>query len=389
MTLLLQTLRKTFLGLLFIYSGFLQAEKPLKVLHLCFHEGCLNEIQGIAEICNVELTSWNIHTLPPFFFDPKTKGGNNLYNIDHKRARRVWNKHKDFFRQFDAIITSDTTALSRIFLQNKWEKPLIVWVTMQFDWNFGGDTTHNLFPDEEFYTLLSEAKKRSNVFIVPVNEYQVFYAKQKKVDLGNRFIAPCAYHLSAYINQQPQDCIKNTQLFIHSRTEDVQAHHNHDFVISKVLQKLNIPVACYRYPFNELATLAGYKGVLYLPYQWSVLSFFETLRLGLPTFVPSESFLVKMIKENSYFFEQSEYLTRDHLFPLTVWYHPSVKEIVIYFDSWEDLKQKIAELDYKSIHEKTLAYGKAHTNEMGRRWKDLFEEIRQQVKAPAKIGISN
>ena len=37
--------------------------------------------------------------------------GNALYNVGHERAQNIWNKHKDYFNQFDAIITSDTAPL--------------------------------------------------------------------------------------------------------------------------------------------------------------------------------------------------------------------------------------------------------------------------------------
>ena len=45
------------------------------------------------------------------------------------------------------------------------------------------------------------------------------------------------------------------------------------------------------------------------------------------------------------------------------WYHPDLRGIIVYFDSWEDLQKKVAALDYETIHEKTLAYGKAQTQE--------------------------
>ena len=60
--------------------------------------------------------------------------GNAVYNIGHQRAETVWNRHKDYFDKFDVIVTSDTAPLSRIFLQNGWRKPLIIWVCNRFDY---------------------------------------------------------------------------------------------------------------------------------------------------------------------------------------------------------------------------------------------------------------
>jgi hypothetical protein len=357
-------------------SCFLSARSRFKILHICFHEGCINEIQGVADACRFQLVSWNIHSLPPYFFDPATKEGNTLYNMDHQRASRVWDKHKIFFDQFDAIIVSDTTALARIFLQNGWKKPLIIWVTIRCDWCWRGDPERQ-FPDQEFYDLLNNAKGQRNVFFVASSSYELFYARQRKVDLGNQVIKPCASYLSRWDKNRSVDFSNNEQIFIHKRTEEVQEFHNPSFIISQKLQQLNIPASCYRY--HALKDLTAFKGVLYLPYQWCTISFFETLRLGLPTFVPSESFLIKMMQETPYYFEEPEYLTKDKLFTLAEWYHPDLRDIVLYFDSWEDLQNKFSTLDYQSRHIKTLKYGKAHTNEMLHRWKSLFQDI-QRVK---------
>ncbi len=366
-------MRKILLSIASLLSFLLFSEEPLKVLHLCFHDGCVDEINGIAEACNLKITSWNIHKLPPYYFEPAIEGGNRLYNMNYERTSRIWEKHKDFFEEFDVILTSDTTALSRIFLQHEWAKPLVIWVTIRFDWSWRGESRRK-FPEPEFYTLLNEAKQKKNVFIAASSPYELFYARQKGVDLGERVIKPCAAYLPEKENERRLDPLKNQQIFIHERTEQVQALYNRSFVISKVLQNWQIPSACYRY--DSLLDLGAHKGVLYLPYQWCVISLFETLRLGLPMFVPSESFLLKMIHESNYFFEEKEYLVKNKLFSLAEWYHPSLQDIVIYFDSWPDLQKKAAELDYQAVHDRSVAYGKAHTAEMVARWKDLFKEVR-------------
>ena len=91
--------------------------KPLHVLHLSFHKGCINEINFIAQHLQFNLTSIFIHDLAHKEFDGQSSGA-VLHNIGHERALNIWNKHKDYFNQFDVIITSDTAPLSRIFLQN-------------------------------------------------------------------------------------------------------------------------------------------------------------------------------------------------------------------------------------------------------------------------------
>src|SRR5579872_2660547 len=100
---------------LFISTSLYTHSEPLKVLHLSFHKGCMEDIEQVASELGFDVTSWSIYQL-----GDKWEGswaGNDSYNIDADRAQRVWNLHHDFFNQFDMIITSDTAPLSRIFLQ--------------------------------------------------------------------------------------------------------------------------------------------------------------------------------------------------------------------------------------------------------------------------------
>ena len=113
---------------LILCSASLSAEKPSsppKILHITFHKGCKNEISAVAKALSLDLTTWFIPSFSGEFLDGYSSG-NALYNIGHHRAESIWNLHKEFFDQFDLIITSDTAPLSRIFLQNGWTKPLII-----------------------------------------------------------------------------------------------------------------------------------------------------------------------------------------------------------------------------------------------------------------------
>src|SRR5207249_2486069 len=133
------------------------------VLHLTFHEGVANEFAGVAKELSLDLTTWNIHRLPPKFFDPQTQGV-VLFNVGHDRAQRIWEKHKDFFNSFDVIVTSDTAPLARIFLQNDFKKHLVIWICNRFDYcDYANLDCY--FPDPDFYKLFKEAAKKPNVTI--------------------------------------------------------------------------------------------------------------------------------------------------------------------------------------------------------------------------------
>ena len=153
---------KRFFGILFLLSIFNVAARDiagLKVLHLNFHLGCSKDFEEVGKELGLDVTTWYVLAadLPREHFDGKTRG-NAVYNISHERALNVWNKHKDYFETFDVIVTSDTAPLSRIFLQNGWKKPLLIWVCNRFDY-YDGETYDGKFPDQEYYNLIRKAAR--------------------------------------------------------------------------------------------------------------------------------------------------------------------------------------------------------------------------------------
>src|SRR5690348_2031529 len=209
---------KTLLLFLLIASGLACASeregaKKLKILHLSFHKGCLHEFSGIAKQLECDVESWFIPDLPAKLFDV-TSRGNALYNITHERAERIWNRHKKLFESFDAILVSDTAPLSRIFLQNGWKKPLIIWVCNRFDYcdhaSLDGD-----FPDQEYYELFKQAIQRKNVFVIPYTAFEKYYAKSKHIQINNFVITPCYPQIGRPQDSSiPADVIKEECFFL-------------------------------------------------------------------------------------------------------------------------------------------------------------------------------
>ena len=58
----------------------------------------------------------------------------NVFFVKKDFGKRSWVNSVVDFGKFDVIVTSDTAPLSRIFLQNNWKKPLIIWICNRFDY---------------------------------------------------------------------------------------------------------------------------------------------------------------------------------------------------------------------------------------------------------------
>lgn len=383
--------KNTFLTLLFIFGLFqislaqITDIQKLKVLHFSFHNGCIKDFEAVGRELNLDLTSWYIYSadLPRSHFDGYTQSGNAVFNMSHERAEKVWEKHKDYFNQFDLIITSDTAPLSRIFLQNNWQKPLIIWICNRFDY-FDCGSYDGKFPDKEYYELFRKATKMPNVKVIGYVAYEHFYAAQKGIDTGWHTIKPLGalwdstkdtlWHLnpgsdlwkSALENGKsyiPENIKKEDTLFIPPRLADHERDH-----LLKICDSLGIKAYCG--PHNGPYDIQDFKGILHFPYAWSNISLFENLQMGLPHFVPSIKFLHELSRGGGSY----RIFTLNNL-EYCEWYCPENNEVITYFDSWEDLKHKVQTMDYSKMREKIRAFGKKHKETMLARWNEVFEQL--------------
>ena len=330
------------------------SDKRLKVLHLTFHRGCLNSFESVAQELNLDVESWYIPDLPQKFLDGVSPNS-ALFNIGHDRAKRIWDLHKEEFEKFDVIFTSDTAPLARIFLQNGWEKPLIVWICNRFDYT----DEANL----EFYALFNRAASQSNVTIVCNTEFEHIYARAKGVNLGSLVIKPFLRVKTDEIAYDIKD------LFY------LPAYHNETIFMNLSSFCSQRGIENYGGRHNGLDDLKTYKGIIHLPYAWSTIALFENISIGIPYFLPSKRFLKKLMASNNYWHQNSRYLTKHNMYQISEWYDQDNSKIMTYFDSWNDLQKKVGTLDFLAQRKKILEFAKWHQETMITRWKNVFEKV--------------
>ena len=343
-------------------------DRNLKVLHLTFHRGCAIEFSRVTEVLGLTVNTWYIHDLEPGFFEGRVSGS-AVYNMGHDRAQRIWDLHKETFLEYDLIITSDTVPLSRIFLQNGFSKPLIIWMCNRFDY-YDGASLDCDFPDREYFQLLKNAKNLSNVRIVAYNAFEHYYAGRKGIDTGNSTITPCAVGLDpSYIEENFKSSIPLTvekeECFF------LPPYHNETNYMNFQLfcEDLGIPSYCGRY--NGSYDLLGFKGIICMPYAWSNLALFENIALGIPYFIPSREFLNELMQKPNYFFVNYT----EKALHLSEWYDPKHKDVFIYFDSWKDLQEKIQNTDFEKQSAIIFDYSKQLQSEVMNKWYSLFVDL--------------
>lgn len=343
-----------------VFNAYAQ---QLKVLHLSFHQGCIKDFEYVAKQLNLDLTSYFIPAQPVGWLDPKASG-NALYSIGHDRAERIWQKHKDIFHEFDVIITSDIAPLARIFLQNNWQKPLIIWICNRFDYcDEAGRDCH--FPDAEYYQLFREAKHKKNVQIVAYTPFEHYYTKQKGVDTGSKIIKPCA---------KPDNTVTETLIPAYidkQNTFFIPPYHN-DTIFCNLAEKCrNMGIPVYNGRYAGPGDLKDFKGIIHIPYAWSNLALFENMQNGVPYFIPSKKFILELKTQGDFFFNGMNEAT----ISLSEWYLPQHKDLFIYFDSWDDLVKKIIQTDFEAFKQKIQTRAQQHHDTMLGRWNYIFNKF--------------
>ena len=337
----------------------------MKILHLGFHLGLSNELYYVSE-------QLNINMIFKKFTDGVYQDDAKLYNIGHNRAKLAWDNNKDFYNKFDMIITSDTCPISRVFLQNNYQGYLIIYVCNRFDY-YDGASLDCKFPDKEYYDLIKGAKERKNVKIISYTEFEHHYArKYHNINIGYQVIKPIGKISDTFkknnmdfkkIDRKISDTIVKKDLFF------VPSYHNDTILLklSELLKELGINNYNGKYKGPE--DIIDFKGVIHIPYAWSNLSLFEALQNGIIYFIPSMNFLLKL-KTRGNFFWSPPFSIED--LSISEWYSPYHKNILIYFDSWQDLKHKIKSTNYDERKKIIKDFAKQHEEINIDKWKGIL-----------------
>ena len=343
------------------------ADKP-KILHLSYHLGTIKEIETIAQKLDLDVTSWFIFGQPLEQFEG-CNSGLNVYNISPDRAERIWNKHKDYFNQFDVIMTSDTAPLSRIFLQHNWQKPLIIWVCNRFDWAYNSPS----FPDEGLYKMFKDALKKENVFLIPFSSYEWFHCYKRGVRPKLPVIWPIGSEETTQRYTEPGWSVpgnikKNELLLIDPHIKNEKAQF-----VMHAFKRFNIKA--YAGKYNGPQDIKDFKGVCFWPYQWANMCFFENIKRGLVHFLPSPTFLKKLVVHGAPVYRLMKSMVEDRSYEMNMWYCPEFEDAMIYYDSWHDLKHKVETTDYDAMKEKIMAIAEQHEQEMLNRWRMIIDDV--------------
>lgn len=332
------------------------------IVHLTCHTGRIRHVDYVASQLHWDVTHVNL----------LTQEGASVHNMGTEMAYRLWQKYETLLNATDCVITSDTAPVARIILHNlpKFKGKLLVWVCNRFDYTETQDTLEAQVNNQEpWRNMLRDVTSNHSdqVRVVSYTKLERAYALQKGLCWDGPFadtvLKPVGNHVSTtpllesgipdYVQRE-----KSKYLFIPPYLNDEKA------VDYKYLDTHNIMYYRGRYMGPE--DLKGFKAILHIPYAPSNLALFENLTRGIVYYLPSLEFLRELLSPHGNWFsgglDNAEY---------SEWYDPFMSELFVYFDSWDDLKEKLAANAHIPLEEKTRRWAARETQQTLKQWEML------------------
>jgi hypothetical protein len=320
----------------------------VNVLHVSHHQGCRDDLDHVAARLGLTIDHYEY------------RGG---YNIDAKRAEAAWQADRERFFAYDVVVTSDTAALSRIFLQNDWPKGLVIWVCNRFD--YCDQATNDCgFPDAGYYPLFASALTRPRTVVASYTEFEYHYARAQGIPLGSLTVKPLgARPANRSAGLVPEDIDRATTCF-------VPRYHN-DLAADLEGRCRTLEIAAFSGRYGGPSDLRGFRAVVHIPYAWSNFALFENLQAGLPYLVPSRRMLLDLAPSMDFFWSPPFWPDR---LGLAEWYAPAHRGVFSYFDSWSQLRE-LAESDLSPRRQAIAEFCDGHSSRTLAQWREIFDRV--------------
>lgn len=337
----------------------------MKALHLSHHYGCLKDHQYICNELGIDLESkysrWG-QVIPK-----------DTYVITKDIANSIWFEHKDYFNTFDYIVTSDTSPLSRIFLENidSLKPKIIIWVCNRFNYNMENDI--------EYHNLIRNYSNDSRVKIVPYTEFERYWL--------NRFDIQTQYETIRPIGLVNPDPINNSEeynvgldgdyKFDDSAGDVLVSRYHNDNIFQNSKEKcesfgLVARHAKYRGAVELETLVKNYECFLMFPDAYSKFTAFELMQFQMPVILPSEDLFLKLSRQPNYFFSTG-------VVPETVkyceWYNEYYEQFAVYFEDLEGIGDAVQMVkdNREQICDIMKTCSQQHKEKTLQQWKEIYD----------------
>jgi len=349
----------------------------MKFFNLSLHISIVADIKNIFEKLNHQVDNWSIsnhsHLMGWKRKDDCVINQFNFQNLDQKMCDDFYEKYKKELSQYDGFICDHTPAFSLLY--EKFNKPIIVMASTRYEHPFSSDITKWMWLNRYLRSGIENGK------IIPIanNKYDAEYFKTFVGKECEVIPSLCAYTKAKWTGKEEK--------YIYSSKINLQLPNS-----SHMLVKEDELSSGYKWQ-----ALADYRGIVHIPYNGSVMSISEQYTSNIPLIFPSLDFLMDLMKsramsEVSYnqifglpsrsiipvLNDPNNFKDREnmkHWFSLSDFYDSKNMPFITYFNSFEDLENRLETIDAEDISGKMKKHNRKRKKEIIQKWKDVLEKI--------------
>jgi hypothetical protein len=318
------------------------------------HVSVIEDVRLILEALGHEITSVNMSGHNWVFQRERATGFGplNAQNVHSITADQFYRECKDALGEYDGFIVTYPPSLSQIY--ERFDKPIIVDIAIRYEYPHHADPGRwRLFND-----FLDRGVKEGKIHLVANNLYDAKYVEYFTGLRPTHISSLCDYTHVTY------DPIYDSALLMDCRSQQAV-----DLCVASVPEVFPLRTVYQRYTYEDLS---HHKAFVHMPYNCSIMSFFEHYLMNVPIFVPTKRFLLDLharfnvVSELTWngFFKTSlksplrgrielpdpnEYESQLSLETWMGFFDYFGFEHIIYFDSFKDLREKIHSLDLGKV----------------------------------------
>lgn len=281
--------------------------KSLVVWSLDHHIGPMSDLRNIFEPlgvefiehtlyhhCEIMCTCDQISNTPMF-------NRHNILHIQPQLLNDFYNKYKNDkdITRTDAFVVAYSIPLIELF--EKLNRSIIVVDALRYEVTLRNNVIHWKSLNELIRKLVLSDAHRGRHVIGANNLYDVEYI-QYFTGIKPEYIPSfCAYTGERY------NPTRHSYLYARRPNRPVGDFWNKPFekqykTINASFKIMELTKAYKKFDFS---TIAAHLGIVYLPYQVSLMMFFEQYRMDIPIFVPSAKYLLKLHMEHYLVYDKS------------------------------------------------------------------------------------
>lgn len=384
--------------------------KKLNILSIDWHISPIADLKLIASMFfpSVEIFDYSlsgachsVHTCAGEKLKVLTPDvSHSLYlNLDTKiKFYEVYKQEENSLMQnMHAMICSHPSGMCELAMP--FNKTVILWITTRFEQGRENEV-------EKFKGLVTNFRilnQRSGMFLAANNWYDVHYF--------NYFTGMNAQYIPSFCNYTNTKYSwngKQNTILIHGFRPKKNQLSLESFMgnLNELKPKFSFATTKNIYPGRyEYKDLATHPAILHIPYQVSIMSFFEQYRMCIPIISPSLPLLTKwhmqfrMVSERTWSLALNGMDSTGSILPK----HPDANPLlshdpnddqnieavefwlqfadyykfphIILFDSWEDLNQKLEVIDFHEISKQMCLFNNKQLLEIQQSWQHIFSKI--------------